>query len=116
MAESATMTNEQEVTYSFEVVDGRGRAVEVDGEPTVNVSDSTVLLAGALTQDGPGKFSGTIMAVAPGEARAVIEVDGKLGEEVHTLTGIIDFVVTQDTRSEDRTLKLTVGTPTDMET
>ncbi len=113
-----SLTTEQQASFTMEVVDGRGRPVDVEGDPVVVISDETVISVGPLVATGKGTFTGTIVAVAPTAAdttaRVVITADADISENVNSVIGIIeDITVTLDERTNARMAKLTVDAPAD---
>lgn len=110
------ITTEQELPFSFKVVDGRGRTVEVDGDPVAASSDDTV---GTVTLEAgaDGEWTGKITAVAPSPEgttqRVTVTADADLGAGVQDVVGVLDFNVTLDPRTGARLISISPGTPVD---
>lgn len=108
-----SLTTEQMVTYTFKIVDGRGRPVKVDGDPVVASADETVVTVSALRNDGSGNYSFDASAVSVGAARVAVTADADLSPAVSDVVATDDITVTLDPRTAARTIALTAGTPTD---
>jgi len=108
----ADFTTEQVLPFTFQVKDGRGRTVALDGDPTVASSDETVVTVAPLT-NANNVWSGEASSVAPGQARITVSGDADLGEGVQTVTGVLDCNVTLDPRTGERITDIEAGTPTD---
>lgn len=111
-----SITTEQELPFSFKVVDGRGRAVEVDGDPVAASSDETVGTV-ELEPGADNEWTGKITAVAPSPdgttQRVTITADADLGEGVQNVVGVLEFDVTLDPRTGARLISISPGTPVD---
>jgi|SRR5215471_5140630 len=113
---ASTFTTEQTLPFTFQVVDGRGRPVAVDGEPVVTVSDETIATASIAA--GPDtSWVGELVSVSASPdgttQRMTIQADADLGAGIQEVVGILDFEVTMDPRTEARTAQVTAGTPAD---
>jgi len=109
-------TTEQNLPFTFSVVDGRGRPAAVDGTPTAASSDETVAkVPDALTSSDGGKtWAGTIESVAPGAARVAVTADSDITPEgVNDVIGTLDCNITLDPRTGARISNLQAGSPTD---
>jgi hypothetical protein len=109
---AATFTTEQLLPFEFQVVDGRGRIVPIDGAPVCTVSDQTVATA-SIEDNGDNTWSGELTSVAEGTARMTIEADADLGSGVESILATLDFDVTLDPRTEQRMATVTAGSPSD---
>jgi len=111
-----TLTTEQELPFLFEVLDGRGRRVPIDGEPTVASSDETVATVSieAGTDDTwNGKITSVTESPAGTTQRVTVTADADLGAGVQEVVGYIDFTVTLDPRTAQRVVSLSPGTAVD---
>jgi len=107
-------TTEQQVPITLGVVDGMNRPVDIDGSPSIAISDPTVVSMDAMTKGDNFVWNGTIVAVGiEGVAHVVITVDADLGEGVENLIGDVLCNVTLDPRTSERTIVVSTGTPVD---
>lgn len=108
-------TTEQNLPVSFKIVDGRGRAAEIDGDPVVASSDETVarMSADGVKKNDDGSYGFSVESVAPGTARLSVTADADRGEGVQEIVGVLEVEVTQDERSNARVIELTAGEATD---
>jgi len=109
---AATFTTEQTLPFGFQVVDGRGRVVAIDGEPTCTVSDETVCTV-SIADNGDNTWSGELSSVAEGAARLTIQADADLGAGIQEVLATLDVTVTLDPRTSERMASVTAGTPAD---
>lgn len=113
---ASTFTTEQMLPFTFEVVDGRGRPVAVDGVPVVAVSDETVATA-TIAAGADNVWSGALTSVAASPEgttqRMTITADADLGAGVQEILATLDFTVTLDPRTEQRMAVVNAGTPAD---
>lgn len=116
MADPVSFSTEQELPFSFVVLDGRDRPVAIDGVPTVASSDETVATVSVVAGDG-NAWNGTISSVAASPdgttQRVTITADADLGEGVKEVIGVLEFSVKLDERTSNRIVKLSVGAPVD---
>lgn len=109
-------TTEQDLPFTFKVVDGKGRTVKVDesaGPPAAVSSDPTVATVDALTKNPDGSFAGVVHSVTPGAAHIVVTADADLGAGVQAVIGEGDVNVTLDPATGARIAQLAFGAPTD---
>ena len=110
------ITTEQELPFTFKVVDGRGRTVAATDAIAAS-SDETVGVVGALTDNGDKTWSGVVTSVAPSPEgttqRVTVTADADLGEGVQEVVGVLDFNVTLDPRTGARLSQIEAGTPVD---
>jgi len=113
---ASTFTTEQTLPFSFEVVDGRGRRVPVDGAPVVAVSDETVA-TGSIEAGADNVWNGELTSVAASPEgttqRMTITADADLGAGVQEVLATLDFTVTLDPRTEARMAVVNAGTAAD---
>ncbi len=110
------ITTEQEVSFTFKVVDGRGRPCAVDGAPTAVSSDETVvMIPDPLSSADEGKtWTGVVTSIAVGTARVAVHADSDTTPEgVNDVVGLLDVNVTLDPRTGARIGTLDAGTPAD---
>jgi|SRR5215471_18574047 len=115
---ATSFSTEQTLPFSFQVVDGRGRPVPIDGAPTVTVSDETIATASiAAAADANQTWAGELVSVSASPdgttQRMTIQCDADLGAGILEIVGVLDFQVTLDPRTEARTANVTAGTPAD---
>lgn len=109
-------TTEQDLPFTFKVVDGKGRAVKVDesaGGPTGSTSDATIATVDPLTKNPDGSWAGVVHSVTPGTAHIIVTADADLGEGVQNVIGEGDVNVTLDPATGQRIAKLDFGAPVD---
>lgn len=110
------ITTEQDLPFTFKVVDGKGRTVKVDesaGEPAGTSSDATVATVDPLTKNADGSFAGVVRSVTPGAAHIVVTADADLGAGVQNIIGEGDVTVKLDPATGARIAKLDFGAPID---
>lgn len=114
----AMFSTEQTLPFTFEVKDGRGRNLAVDGKPDVASSDETIATV-AIEKGTKNTWNGVVTPVSPSPngttQRITVSADADLGEGLQTVTGFFDFTVTLDERSAARIVELTPGQPVDKE-
>lgn len=109
-------TTEQNLPFTFKVVDGKLRIVKIDesaGPPKVTSSDETVATVDPLTKNPDGSFSGIVHSVVPGTAKIVVTADADVGAGVQDVIGEGDVEVTLDPATGARIAKLDFGAPVD---
>lgn len=109
----ASFTTEQTLPVTFKIVDGRGRAAPIDGDPVVASSDETVVTADTPVKGSDGSWSMNLASVAAGTARVTVTADADISDQVNSILGVLDIEVTLDPRTAARTIELTAGTPVD---
>jgi len=109
---ASEFTTEQLLPFTFEVVDGRGRRVPIDGSPTLAVSDETVCTA-SIAPAGDDSWNGELTSVAEGSARMTITADADLGAGVQEILATLDVTVTLDPRTQQRMANVVAGAPSD---
>src|SRR5215471_8826764 len=110
----ADFTTEQQIPVQLGVVDGMNRPVDIDGEPSIAISDPTIVSMAPMTKGSDLKWSGNIVAVGiEGTAHVVITVDADLGDGVENLFGDVTCNVTLDPRTADRKVVVTTGAAVD---
>jgi len=113
---ATSFTTEQTLPFVFQVLDGRGRPVAVDGTPTVASSDETVATV-ALVAGAENAWNGTVSSVSPSPdgttQRITVTADADLGSGVQECVGFFDFSVTLDPRTGERIAEVTPGAPVD---
>lgn len=111
------ITTEQQLPFSFKVVDGRGRAVKVDGTPAAASSDETVATVTLAANADGVSWDGLVTAVAPSpegsSQRITVSADADLGEGVQDVTGLLEFTVSLDPRTGARLVDIQPGAPVD---
>lgn len=108
-----SFTNEQKQVFGFDVKDGMGRLVGIDGEPMVTSSDETVVMVTVDQGANDNIWVITAAGVAPGAARIVVQADVDLGEGIEMVTGTADIEVTLDPRTGQRMVELVPGEVSD---
>jgi hypothetical protein len=115
-----SFSTEQTLPFTFKVMDGRGRVVDVDetkSAPVAASSDETIATVGALTKNADKTWSGVITSVSPSPEgstqRVTVDADADLGEGVQDVVGFLDFTVTLDPRSAARIAEMAGGDPVD---
>jgi hypothetical protein len=110
-------STEQNLPFTFKVVDGRGRVVKVDGTPKAASSDETVATVELYPELPDGTWSGLVSSVAPSPEgttqRVTVEADADLGEGVQSVIGVLEFNVTLDEASKQRIINIEAGAPVD---
>ncbi len=97
----------QQVKLSFRAVDAIGNPAKVDGVPTWDSSDRTImdLLA---DEDGMGAVAFAVGNL--GTAQVSVQADARMGPETKTIVGTLDFEVVA---SEAVSITLNPGEPED---
>ena len=108
-----SFTTEQVLPFTFQVKDGRGRIMAVEGTPVASSSDETVATVTLDTSTDGKTFTGSVSSVAPGSGRVTVTADADLGAGVQEVTGILEYDVTLDPRTAERISDIEPGTPTD---
>lgn len=110
-------TTAQSLPFTLKVVDGRGKTVKIDGTPVAAVSDPTIATVGALTDNGDGTWSGSLVAAAPSlpdtTQQLTVTADVDLSAQVQDVIGTLEFAVDLDPRDAQRIVQITAGTPVD---
>jgi len=113
---ATTFTTEQTLPFTFEVVDGRGRRVPIDGAPVVTVSDETVATA-SIEAGTDNVWDGELTSVSASPEgttqRMTIEADADLGAGIQTVLAQLDFSVELDPRTTQRMASVVTGAPAD---
>ena len=110
------ITTEQNIPFTFKVVDGRGRPCAVDGTPTAASSDETVAKVpdALVSADGGKTWTGVVESGIPGSATIAVTADSDITPEgVNDVIGTLDLNVTLDPRTGARISAMEAGTPTD---
>lgn len=103
-----TLTDTQEVSVSVHPVDARGFDAPVEGVPTWEVGDLTIV----NLVEAPDGLSGEIEAIRPGVTQLTITTDADLGEGVVPVMGILDITVVA---GQAVSLRIDTGVPTEQE-
>lgn len=104
---SIQLTDVQEARATIAPQDRAGNAAPVDGVPTWESSDTSVL---TVNPDSDG-LSADVVTVGPlGKATVTVTADADLGEGKTSVTGTLDVEIIA---SEASSLNVSVGTPTD---
>jgi hypothetical protein len=108
MATTVQLTDVQEVRLSISPKDSQGNLASVDGVPTWESSDESVLTVAAVSDDG---LMADAVTVGPlGTATVTVTADADLGDGVTTLSDTVDITVVA---SQASALNVAVGTPTE---
>ena len=114
---ASTFSTEQQLPFTFKVVDGRGRVKAVEGTPVAASSDETIATV-TLTAGEGNVWNGMITAVSASpegsSQRVTVTADADLGEGVQDVVGFLDFTVTLDPRSSARIAEMVAGDPVDL--
>lgn len=114
---TSTFTTEQNLPFTFRLVDGKGRPVPFDEShpPVAASSDETV--ATVTVSKGDTGWNGLISSVSASPSdttqRVTLSVDTDLGEGDVEVVGTLDFTVTLDPRSGARIVEMVAGSPTE---
>ena len=86
-----TLTDVQKVTVGpISGTDAKGNVAPLDGAPTFAVSDPTLA---TLAVSADGLSCDVVAAGALGTFQLTVSADGKIGPEVKTIMGTVDFTV-----------------------
>lgn len=103
----ARFNNLQEVPVSVRFLDDHGRVVAVDGVPTWEAGDTTIIDL-AVEADG---MSAVVKSRGPaGHTTVTVRADAQVGDGVREITGVLEVEVTE---SGAMTVEFTVGEPRD---
>lgn len=111
-----TFTTEQNLPFTFRLVDGKGRPVPMDtSNPPVAASSDETVATVSLTHADDGSWHGLIASVSASPAdstqRVTLTVDADVGDGVESVIGTLDFNVTLDPRSSARIVEMVAETP-----
>lgn|ERR1043166_8037751 len=119
---ATALTTEQQAHCAFSVKDGRQRTVAVEGTPTVNVSDPSVLSATITAGTDANTWDVLVVALTPSPndadgnpitQRVTVDADADIGAGVQDVIGFAEFTVSLDPRTGTRVAEMSVGTPED---
>lgn len=103
-----TLTDTQEVLVSVHPIDAKGYDAPVEGQPSWELSDDTVVQF-VVNPDG---LSGEVTAIRPGVSQLTFRADADLGEGITPVLGILDVTVVA---GQAVSLRIDVGVPTEQE-